>query len=159
MTTKLQAAQAAARCGASTVLCNGTASDVLLRVAWGERVGTLFLAGSRLASRKHWLAFTLGTRGALVVDAGAARALALHGKSLLAAGIVEVRGKFGIGDPVACLDPSGRELARGLVAYGSEEIRRIARRPAREIAEVLGYSNGDEVIHRDDLVLVEGPPE
>jgi glutamate 5-kinase len=159
MTTKLQAAQAAARCGASTVLCNGNAKDVLLRVARGERVGTLFLAGSRLASRKHWLAFTLGTRGALVVDAGAARALAERGKSLLPAGIVEVRGKFGIGDPVACVDPAGRELARGLVAYGSEEIRRIARRPAREIAEVLGYSNGDEVIHRDDLVLVEGSSE
>jgi glutamate 5-kinase len=128
-------------------------------VAGGECCGTLFLAGSRLASRKHWLAFTLGARGSLVIDEGAARALVERGKSLLAAGIVEVRGKFGIGDPVACLDPSGRELARGLVAYGSEEIRRIARRPAREIAQVLGYSNGDEVIHRDDLVLSEGPPE
>jgi len=159
MTTKLQAAQAAARCGASTVLCNGNAKDVLLRVASGERVGTLFVAGSRIASRKHWLAFTLGARGSLVIDEGAARALVERGKSLLAAGIVEVRGKFGIGDPVACVDPSGRELARGLVAYGSEEIRRIARRPAREIAQVLGYSNGDEVIHRDDLVLSEGTPE
>jgi glutamate 5-kinase len=159
MTTKLQAAQAAARCGASTVLCNGNARDVLLRVSAGEAVGTLFLAGSRLASRKHWLAFTLGTRGQLVIDPGAARALVERGKSLLAAGIVEVRGKFGIGDPVACVDATGRELARGLVAYGSEEIRRIARRPAREIPRVLGYSNGDEVIHRDDLVLVEGPPQ
>jgi len=159
MTTKLQAAQAAARCGASTVLCNGFAKDVLLRVARGDRVGTLFLAGSRLASRKHWLAFTLGTRGQLVIDEGAARALVERGKSLLAAGIVEVRGKFGLGDPVACVDAAGRELARGLVAYGSEEIRRIVRRPAREIAQVLGYSNGDEVIHRDDLVLSEGPPE
>jgi glutamate 5-kinase len=159
MTTKLQAAQAAARGGASTVLCNGNAKDVLLRVAAGERVGTLFLAGSRLASRKHWLAFTTSTHGSLVVDEGAARALVEHGKSLLPAGIAEVRGKFGIGDPVACVDAGGRELARGLVAYGSEEIRRIARRPAREIAQVLGYSNGDEVIHRDDLVLIEGPPE
>jgi glutamate 5-kinase len=159
MTTKLQAAQAAARGGAATVLCNGNAKDVLLRVANGERVGTLFLSGSRLASRKHWLAFTLGTRGELVIDAGAARALSERGKSLLPAGIVEVRGKFGIGEPVACVDPSGREVARGLVAYGSEEIRRIARRPAREIPEVLGYSNGDEVIHRDDLVLVGGPSE
>ena len=159
MTTKLQAAQAAARCGASSVLCNGNTKDVLLRVAAGERCGTLFLAGSRLASRKHWLAFTLGARGSIVIDEGAAQALVERGKSLLAAGIVEVRGKFGIGDPVACIDASGRELARGLVAYGSEEIRRIARRPAREIAQVLGYSNGDEVIHRDDLVLSEGPPE
>jgi glutamate 5-kinase len=104
MTTKLQAAQAAARGGASTVLCNGNAKDVLQRVASGERVGTLFLAGNRLASRKHWLAFTLGARGTIVIDSGAARALVERGKSLLAAGIVEVRGKFGIGDPVACVD-------------------------------------------------------
>ncbi len=73
---------------------------------------------------------------------------------MLPAGIVEVRGKFGVGDPVTCVDEGGRDLARGLVAYASDEVRRIARRPAREIGQVLGYSTGDEVIHRDDLVLV-----
>ena len=155
MTTKLEAAQAAARCGASTVVANGRAPDVLLRVAAGEVVGTLFQAGSRLASRKHWLAYTTRTRGSLVLDDGAVKALVERGKSLLAAGVSEVRGGFGVGDPVACLDGRGREIARGLVAYGSEEIRRIAKLPAREIPRVLGYSNGDEVIHRDDLVLLE----
>jgi glutamate 5-kinase len=154
MTTKLEAARAAARCGASTVVCNGRTRDVIARVCAGESLGTLFLAGSRMASRKHWLAFTTRTRGELVVDEGAARALLEHGRSLLPAGIADVRGRFGIGDPVACVDAGGRELARGLVAYSSEEIRRIAQLPTRKIAQVLGYSNGDEVIHRDDLVVL-----
>ena len=157
MTTKLEAAQVAARGGASTVVCNGLAKDVLLRVCAGEPVGTLFLAGQRLASRKHWLAFTMRTRGELVIDAGAVRAVVERGKSLLPAGISEVRGKFGIGDPVAVVDERGAALARGLAAYSSDEIRRIAKLPAREIRTVLGYSNGDEVIHRDDLVLLQEP--
>ncbi len=154
MTTKLEAARAAARCGASTVVCNGRTRDVVVRVCAGEPLGTLFLAGNRMASRKHWLAFTTRTRGELVVDDGAARALVEHGRSLLPAGIADVRGRFGIGDPVACVDSGGRELARGLVAYSSEEIRRIVKLPTRKIAQVLGYSNGDEVIHRDDLVVL-----
>jgi len=154
MTTKLQAAQAAARCGATTVLCNGRKRDVLLRVAAGAPVGTIFASRNRLASRKHWLAFTTRTHGELVLDDGAVRAIARMGKSLLPAGIVEVRGKFRVGDPVACLDSSGRAVARGLAAYASDAVQSIARRPTREIAQVLGYSNGDEVIHRDDLVLL-----
>jgi glutamate 5-kinase len=155
MTTKLEAARAAARCGASTVLCNGRTKDVLLRVARGEAVGTLFLTGNRLASRKHWLAFTTRTRGALVLDDGAVRALLSQGRSLLPAGVTEIRGKFGIGDPVACLDATGREIARGLAAYPSDAVARIAGLPTRKIAQVLGYSNGSEIIHRDDLVLLD----
>jgi len=154
MITKLEAAQAAARCGAATVLCNGRARDILLKIVAGESVGTLFPTGNRLASRKHWLAFTTRTFGQLCLDAGATTALTNAGKSLLPAGIREVRGKFGIGDPVACLDEQGREFARGLVGYTSEAIERIAGRPTREISQLLGYSNGAEVIHRDDLVLI-----
>ena len=153
MTTKLEAARAAARCGASTVLCNGRSRDVLTRVANGEPVGTLFVTGSRLASRKHWLAFTTRTRGELLLDEGAARAVVDRGRSLLPAGVTEVRGHFGIGEPVACLGPDGAELARGLVAYSSDAISRVVGLPTREIAQVLGYSNGDAVIHRNDLVL------
>jgi glutamate 5-kinase len=155
MTTKLEAARAAARAGAATVLCNGHAQDVLLRVARGESVGTVFLTRSRLASRKHWLAFTAHTRGQLVLDDGAVEALVERGKSLLPAGIRGVRGDFGVGDPVACVNAQGAEVARGLVAYTSEAIARIAGLATPKIPEVLGFSNGDEVIHRDDLVLLE----
>ncbi len=155
MLTKLEAARAAARCGASTVLCNGRRRDALLRAARGEPVGTLFVTGSRMASRKHWLAFTTRTRGELVLDDGAVRALVERGKSLLPAGVTEVRGKFGIGDPVTCVDARGRGVARGLAAYTSEAVARIAGLSTRQIAQVLGYSNGPEVVHRDDLVLLE----
>ncbi|HXV36882.1 MAG TPA: glutamate 5-kinase [Myxococcota bacterium] len=159
MTTKLEAAQAAARCGATTVLCNGRRRDVLLRVAAGEAVGTMVLPHHRLASRKHGLAFTTRTHGELVLDDGAVRAIASRGKSLLPAGIVEVRGKFRVGDPVACVDARGRAIARGLTAYASDAVQRIAGRATREISQVLGYSNGDEVIHRDDLVLLGADSE
>jgi glutamate 5-kinase len=118
-------------------------------------VGTLVLPGQRLTSKKHWLAFTNRTRGELLIDAGAARALLERGRSLLPAGIVEVRGHFQIGDAVACLDPRGRELARGLAAYSAEDVARIKGLATREIVPVLGYSNGDEVIHRNDLVVLE----
>jgi glutamate 5-kinase len=156
MTTKLEAAKAAARCGASTVVCNGRRRDAILRVAAGKAEGTLFLASDRMASRKHWLAFTTRTRGALEVDDGAVRALVEQGKSLLPAGITGVRGNFEIGDPVACVAADGVEIARGLVAYSSDAIERIAGLPTRRIGAVLGYSNGSAVVHRDDLVL-SGP--
>jgi glutamate 5-kinase len=155
MISKLQAARSAARTGAATVLCNGSRADILQRVAGGEAVGTLILPGERMGSRKHWLAFSTRAQGELVIDDGARQALEKGGRSLLPAGIESVRGEFGIGDVVACLDGSGRELARGLVAYGAKDIERIKGRPTREIDRVLGYSNGDEVIHRDDLVLVD----
>jgi glutamate 5-kinase len=154
MITKLEAARSAAHSGAATVLCHGGPGDVLERVAAGEDVGTLILPGERLASRKHWLAFTTRTRGAMVVDDGAARALRTRGRSLLPAGIVEVRGDFGMGDPVVCLDSQGAELARGLVAYTAKDVARIMGRPTKEISQVLGFSNGDEVIHRNDLVIL-----
>jgi glutamate 5-kinase len=155
MATKLQAAETAARSGAATVICNGRKKDVLLRLLAGEREGTLFHPGERLASRKHWLAFTTRPRGELVLDDGAVRAVEQGGKSLLPAGIVEVRGRFGIGDPVACVDAAGREVARGLAAYASGEVERIRGLETRKVAKVLGYSNGTAVVHRDDLVLLD----
>ncbi|HYB13524.1 MAG TPA: glutamate 5-kinase [Myxococcota bacterium] len=153
MTTKLEAAKSAARSGAATIVCNGRGREALVQAARGERVGTLFCAGEKLRSRKHWLAFTTTLRGALVVDDGAARALVERGRSLLPAGIVAVEGDFGIGDVVACVDRQGRELARGLAGYAAQDVVRIKGLSTRQIAAVLGYSNGDEVIHRDDLVL------
>jgi glutamate 5-kinase len=155
MITKLQAARSAALSGAATVICNARTRDSLIRVGAGEPLGTLFLPGDKLASRKHWLAFTARAMGTIVVDAGAARALRRQGRSLLPAGIVSVTGSFHIGDPVLCVDPEGHEVARGLAAYGANEVERIKGSSTREIGQVLGYSNGDAVIHRDDLVVLE----
>jgi glutamate 5-kinase len=139
-------------------VCNGNTHDVLLRVAAGEPLGTLFVPDEprqRMASRKHWLAFTARVRGKIVIDEGAARALVERGRSLLPAGVVDVQGSFQIGDTVSCVDRSGRELARGLSAYPADAVKAIKGIATREIERVLGYSNGDEVIHRDDLVLLD----
>ena len=155
MATKLLAAQTASLSGAATVICNGSTRNVLTRVLGGEELGTLVLPGERLSSRKHWLAFTARCRGQLVLDPGALSAVAKRGRSLLAAGIIEVRGDFHVGDSVSCVDRRGRELARGLVAYTSKDVKRILGLSAREAGRVLGYSNGDAVIHRDDLVVLE----
>jgi len=157
MITKLEAAQKAALSGAATVIANGRRRDTLLRIAAGEAEGTLFLPRppeTRLGSRKHWLAFTARPHGDLLIDAGAAAALRERGRSLLPAGVSGVRGEFGIGDVVRCVDPAGREVARGLVAYSAAEITRIRGLSTRQIVPVLGYSNGSEVIHRDDLVVM-----
>lgn len=154
MITKLEAARSAAGSGAATVLCHGRMRDVLLRVARGEPVGTLFRAGNKLASKKHRIAFTAKPRGTLVLDDGAVRALTERGRSLLPAGVVRVDGRFQRGDPVACVDARGREFARGLATYSADEVDRIKGLATARILAVLGFTNGDEVIHRDDLVLL-----
>jgi glutamate 5-kinase len=106
-----------------------------------------------LTARKQWLADHLLLKGRVVVDAGAARALASGGKSLLPIGVVDVQGEFQRGDVVACLDPAGREIARGLANYSSVQTRQILRKPTTEIKAVLGFIEEPELIHRDNLVL------
>ena len=154
MITKLEAATNAGRSGAATVLCNGRVTGILEKLVNGEQHGTLFEPGQKLRSKKHWLAFTAKTRGRIAIDEGAVRALVDRGRSLLPAGILRVEGDFEIGDSVACVDGRGMEIARGLAVYSSADIDRLAGLPTKEIARVLGYTNGDEIIHRDDLVLV-----
>lgn len=157
MITKIEAAKKAALSGAATVIANGRRAGTLLRIVAGDEEGSLFLAGpptTRLGTRKHWLAFTARPRGDLVLDDGAAAALREKGRSLLPAGVTDVRGSFGIGDVVRCVDARDREVARGLVAYSAKEVTRIKRLATRQIAAVLGYSNGNEIIHRDDMVIV-----
>jgi len=155
MLTKVLAARRAARSGAHTVIASGSEPDVLVRLARGERIGThLSAASAPLAARKQWLADHLSVTGRLRLDAGAVTALARDGKSLLPIGVVEVAGAFLRGELVACLDPSGREVARGLVNYSADETRRIMRRPSGEIEAVLGYVDEPELIHRDNLVLL-----
>jgi glutamate 5-kinase len=154
MLTKVQAAARAARSGAHTVIASGREEDILLRIASGERVGTLLTAGTLpLAARKQWLADHLNLGGRLTLDAGAVRALASGGRSLLPIGVVAVAGEFERGAVVACEDAQGREIARGLANYSAEETRRIMRKPSSEIETILGYVDEEELIHRDNLVL------
>ena len=155
MVTKIQAARRAARSGAHTVIADGRVPDVLVRLAKGERIGTLLTAKTvPLAARKQWLADHLTIAARLRVDAGAARALQSGGKSLLPVGVVEVEGEFERGAVVACIGPDGRELARGLVNYSAAEARRIMRRPSAQIESILGYMDEPELIHRDNLVVL-----
>ena len=155
MLTKVLAAKRAARSGAHTVIASGREPDVLVRLARGEPIGTFLRAATvPLAARKQWLADHLTVGGRLRLDAGAVKALVQDGKSLLPIGVVEAEGEYQRGEVVACVDPEGREVARGLVNYSSEETRRIMRRPSSEIEGLLGYVDEPELIHRDNLVLL-----
>ena len=154
MLTKVLAAKRAARSGAHTVIASGREPEVLVRLARGEAIGTFLRATTApIAARKAWLADHLTVGGRLVLDAGAALAVVRDGKSLLPIGVTEVSGDFQRGEIVACVDPAGREVARGLVNYSAEETRRILRRPSSEIESILGYVDEPELIHRDNLVV------
>ena len=155
MLTKVLAAKRAARSGAQTVIASGNEPDVLVRLAAGEAIGTLLSAQTTpLAARKQWLADHLQVAGRLGLDPGAAKALRSGGKSLLPVGVKSVEGEFERGAVVACLSPEGAEIARGLVNYNAQESRRIAGRASSEIEAILGYIDGPELIHRDNLVLL-----
>lgn len=154
MITKVLAAKRAASGGAHTVVADGRESDLLVRLANGEMVGTQFTAQTpRMAARKQWLADHLQLRGKVRLDAGATKALTRDGKSLLPIGVVEVVGEFERGDVIGCLDIDGAEIARGLSNYSSSEARRIMRKPSTEIESILGYTQSPELVHRDNLVL------
>jgi len=155
MLTKVLAAKRAARSGATTIIASGREDDVLVRMANGVSIGTTLTARDPvLTARKQWLADHLQLKGRLVVDAGAARALRREGKSLLPIGVLQVDGEFARGDVVSCVGPDGAEVARGLVNYSSSEARQIARKPSSEIAATLGFIEGPELIHRDNLVVL-----
>ncbi len=155
MRSKVQTARTAAAFGTPTLIINGHKAGALLSALRGEEVGTLFLASKdRLKSRKHWIAYTLHPKGSLTLDRGASDALIHKGRSLLPSGITAVSGKFEVGDAVSCLDPSGLELARGLVNYHAREVEKIMGVKTGEIEGILGYKYYDEVIHRDDLVVL-----
>ena len=154
MITKVLAAKRAASSGTHTVVASGREPGVLERLAAGEAIGTAFIADMpRKAARKQWLADHLQLRGSLRLDAGAVAALVRDGKSLLPIGVTEVSGEFERGEVVACVDPQGREVARGLINYASPDARRIIRRPSSDIETILGFVEEPELIHRDNLVL------
>jgi glutamate 5-kinase len=156
MTTKVRAARKLAAQGVVTALLSGRRKGALASLLAGEQVGTVFAAeAEHLTSRKGWLAAAAKGKGTILVDAGAKRALTEGGKSLLASGVKGVDGTFGVGDPVDVAVDAARPFARGLAGYGSEEVRRIAGLKTSEIERALGYKYLDEVVHRDDMVLLD----
>jgi len=155
MISKIQAARKASRSGIPTVIACGAKEGVLHQVLRGKEIGTLILPKEEaLSSRKRWIAFNLKPKGDVVVDEGAKRAIVQKGKSLLPSGIVRIRGAFDRGDPVSCLGPKGKEFARGLVNYSAAELEKIKGLRTDHIERALGYKYSDEIIHRDDLVVL-----
>lgn len=155
--SKVSAAEKAAAAGIPTIVANGLCDGILARIFdVQEETGTMVIPEeNRLARRKHWIAYNLKPAGEIVVDEGAYEALVLKGKSLLPSGLKEVRGSFGVGECVRCLDLHGREFARGLVNYSAQELNLIKGLHTSKIEQILGYRAYDEIIHRDDLVLLE----
>ncbi|ABQ28275.1 glutamate 5-kinase [Geotalea uraniireducens Rf4] len=155
MATKVAAAKKVGKSGVSTLMINGKTPGNLERALTGDEVGTLFLpADTSLNRRKHWIAYTLRPVGRIIVDNGAREVLARHGRSLLPSGVVRVEGKFDRGACVRVCGPDGTEFARGIADYSSREIELIHGRKSGEIEQILGYRYGDDIIHRDNLVVL-----
>ena len=156
MFSKLCAAEQASHAGIPTIIANGREREVLGGLFDGTREsGTLVLPEeNRLTSRKHWILYNLTPSGEVIVDNGACAAVTVKGKSLLPSGVREIRGSFGAGDCVRCVDDTGREFARGLVNYSAQELRKIKGSHSGKIEAILGYKAYDEIIHRDDLVVL-----
>ncbi len=156
MATKLKAAKRATMHGVGTAIINGLTPGNLIRLFDGEDVGTYFFpASNRMAAKKHWIAFTKKPRGKLLVDGGAVNAVVNNGRSLLPSGIKGVEGGFDRGDAVRLCDEQGNEFAKGVTNYALAELLQIMGKKTAEIEQVLGYKYGDEIIHRDNLVLTE----
>lgn len=155
MASKVEAARSAARHGVFTVVANGADGAVLTRLIAGEDIGTVFVpAPERINSRKHWIAYAGNPEGRIVVDEGARRAVVEKGASLLAVGVSRVEGTFSMGALVSLITDSGIEFARGLATYSAVEVQRLAGVRSADIEQTLGYKYTDEIIHRDDLVLL-----
>jgi glutamate 5-kinase len=155
MRSKIMTAKKVGAYGSPVAIINGKKAGVLQALFEGRTVGTLFLPrAEKQDSRKHWIAYTVSATGKLVVDDGGRDALVSKGKSLLPGGVVKVEGTFKAGECVTCMDQAGRSFARGLVKYSSADLDRIKGLKTSQIASVLGYKDYDEVIHRDDLVIL-----
>ncbi len=160
MRSKIRAAKMVAAGGGSSFIGPGREKNILQQLFSGEMIGTFFLPGrTKMPSRKHWIAHVLKPKGNLVLDEGACVALTRKGKSLLPSGILEVCGEFGTGDPVECRDREGKKIAVGLINYKSSDLVQIKGLRTEKIAEVLGFKDSDEVMHRDNLVILIAPGE
>ena len=155
MVTKLRAAVIVTGSGEMVVLAHGREPLVVTRLLKGELLGTLFLPQSRISGRKRWIAYSRPPKGRLIVDDGARNALVQGGKSLLPAGIRRVEGNFDYSDTVSCLTENGVEFARGLINYNAVETAKLVGKHTKDIEGVLGYRDYDEIIHRDNLVLLD----
>jgi glutamate 5-kinase len=156
MITKIQAAKLASRSGSATIIASGRENNVITRLLAAEKLGTFLIANDEpLLARKRWLAGQLKVNGKIVLDEGAVKVLEQSGKSLLPIGVETIVGTFNRGELVVCLNQSGREIARGLVNYSSDEVQIIKSKPSQQIEELLGYAGESELIHRDNLVLME----
>ena len=155
MASKIRAVKMVAKRGGSSVIGPGKEPDVLKRLFEGEEIGTFFgPAKEKLHSRKHWIAYVLKPKGSLILDAGACQAVGQKGKSLLPSGILEVKGRFGPGDAVRCCDEKNTQIAVGLINYSSVDIDKIKGIQTDQIELILGYKDSDEVVHRDNLVVI-----
>ena len=155
MVTKLRAAEIVTSSGEMMVMAHGREPLVVTRLLKGELLGTLFLPQSRISGRKRWIAYSRPPKGRLIVDNGARDALVQGGKSLLPAGIRRVEGNFDYSDTVSCLTENGVEFARGLVNYNAVDTAKLAGKHTKDIENILGYRDYDEIIHRDNLVLLD----
>ena len=157
MATKIQAAKAATNSGIQLVIASGTEKNAIPRILQGEEIGTLFVSReNRLQFRKRWLAFGAKIQGSIVVDDGCAKAIRKAGGcSILPAGIYQVVSDFQSGSTISVIDKEGHELARGLVHYTAAELEKIKGCKSSDIEGILGHKNYDEVIHRDDLVILQ----
>ncbi|MBI4334744.1 MAG: glutamate 5-kinase [Chloroflexi bacterium] len=155
MITKLEAAKLATASGVAVVITNGCIPDVLIRLVTGEAIGTYFPpTATALESRRRWLLSGLASRGKLGIDDGAGRALTRQNKSLLPAGVQKVEGHFSRGDTVEIVDAAGKRIGYGVSNYGCEEVRAIMGSHSDRIASVLGHEYGDEVVHKNNLVIL-----
>lgn len=156
MQSKIRAAKMVSVCGGSSFIGPGNRSDILKDLFSGNMVGTFFLPSpDKINSRKHWIAYVLRPKGYFVLDEGACRAVVDRGKSLLPSGILEVKGHFGVGSPVQCRSTDNTIIAAGLTNYSSEDIEKIKGCRSSEIQQILGFCDSDEIIHRDNLVLLD----
>jgi glutamate 5-kinase len=156
MASKVEAAQKAALSGAATIIANGLKKGILRDILAGKDVGTLFLPREvPLCNRKHWIVFTKSPKGEIVIDAGAEKAIVENGKSLLPSGVKGVAGRFRLGNSVKLISESGKEIAVGMVNYDAGDIQKIMGAKTSEIESLLGFKHDDEIIHRDNLILMD----
>ena len=156
MVSKIKAAETAMSAGTDVVIVDGRVPDALLDAVAGRRVGTRFPAyADRVEARKRWMLAGLGNRGSIRIDAGAAKALESQGRSLLPAGVVDASGSFDRGDTIMVIGPDERTIAYGITHYSSVDVRKLCGVRSKEIEDLLGYQYGEEVVHRNNLVIVD----